>query len=300
MSRRKLLVMALVSVMVVALFPTAVSAGEAEPGVYISLGTSLAAGTSVDSSGNSLAFTDRSYTDQLYERLSKRSDLSHVKLGCPGETTDQLLGGVNAAGSPSNCAALYATGSQIGDALATTASSNVTLITIDIGANDILQAQVVCAGDPVCITAAIPGILGNVGGIMGTLRAAGYDGLIVAMNYYNPQIAAGIGFYPGTAGPLAPDPAFAGLTDALTVGFNDGLAQVYGAFGVPVANVYRAFNAGDFGDDSPANGVWDNIDVVCRATFMCPTNGYTSDIHPTPRGYGLIAKTIANTIRTNS
>ena len=44
------------------------------------------------------------------------------------------------AASASACAGVYATGSQLGDALAALAEGNVVLITIDIGSNDITQA----------------------------------------------------------------------------------------------------------------------------------------------------------------
>jgi len=296
---RKLALLGLVAALMVGLMPAAGATEDGPSGVYISLGTSLAAGTLADSLGDSIPFSDKSYTDQFHAGLVRRgADLAHVKLGCPGETTDQLLGGVNIFGSPSPCQALYATGSQMGDALATIAAGGVDLITIDIGANDILQTQFVCDSDPDCISAAIPGILANVGTIIGTLRASGYAGTILAMNYYNPQIVAGIGFFSGVPGQGTPDPVFAGLTDALSVGFNGGLESVYGAFGVPVADVYNQYNAGDFGDDFPANGAWDNIDYTCRLTYMCPTNPNAApNIHPTPLGYSAIAKAFTAAMR---
>lgn len=295
---RKLALLGLVAALVVGVMPAA-AADDGPSGVYVSLGTSLAAGTIADSLGNNIAFSDKSYTDQLHAGLVRRgADLDHAKLGCPGETTLQMLGGVNLFGQPSGCVDMYATGSQMGDALAAIAAGNVELVTIDIGANDILQTQIICAGDPDCIGAAIPGILANVGLVVGTLRASGYTGTIVGMNYYNPQITAGIGYLPGVPGQGAPDPVLAGLTDLLTVGFNDGLAAVYGAFGVHVADVYGKFNAGDFGDDFPANGVWDNIDYTCRLTYMCPTNPAAApNIHANGLGYSAIAKAFAAALR---
>ena len=298
MTRKKLAVLALASALVVAMLPTTATAEDDVP-LYVSLGTSLAAGTTVASDGTSVPFSDTSYTDQLHSLLAGRGmHFDHVKLGCPGETTDQLLGGVNVFGQPSNCAGLYASGYQMGDALAAIATGNVGLITIDIGANDILQAQFLCDSDPDCILAEIPGILTNVGTIVGTLRASGYTGPIIGMNYYNPQIAAAIGFYSGQPGPLVPDPEFAVLTDVLSVGFNAALADVYAATGAHTANVYGKFNSGDFGDDRPANGVWDNVDYVCRLTFMCPYDlGFAADIHPKPLGYRVIAKAFVAVIQ---
>ena len=59
-----------------------------EPTVYLSLGTSLAAGSLADAAGNTTFSSDWSYTDQLHQRLVGRidADLDHVKLGCAGET----------------------------------------------------------------------------------------------------------------------------------------------------------------------------------------------------------------------
>ena len=180
----------------------------------------------------------------------------------------------------------------------------------DIGANDIMQLQSECAGDPACIVGGIPEIVTNVGAILTVLRSNGYEGPIVGMLYYNPQIAAAIGYYPGAPGPgplgpvPGPDPELAVLTDALVVGFNDGLAQVYGAFGSPVADTYSAFHAGDFGDDGgrfqvAGNGVFDNVDAVCALTSMCPDEvGPKANIHPTRKGYRVMAGAFWRVVRT--
>ena len=262
--------------------------------IYLSLGTSLAAGSQADANGDTTFSSESSYTDQLYQRVKGRigANLVHEKLGCDGETTDQFMGGVNVSGQPSKCAGLYDTGSQLGDALAAIGGGNVVLITIDIGANDVLQAQQVCQGDPGCIVGQIPVIAGKVAQIVGTLRQAGYGGPIVAMNYYNPQVAAAIGYFSGVAGQQAPNPVLAQLSDQLAQGFNGALAQAYAATGAQVADVYGAFNAGDFGDDKPPNGIWDNVDVVCDLSYMCPDDpGVKANIHLTRKGYRVVAKT---------
>jgi lysophospholipase L1-like esterase len=263
--------------------------------VYLSVGTSLAAGSQADAAGNTTFGSDESYTDQLHQRLKGRiaSELTHVKLGCPGETTDQFLGGVNIFGEASNCAGLYETGSQIGDALATIAEGNVVLISIDVGANDIVQAQQACGADAGCLLGAISAIAGNTAQIVGTMRAAGYTGPIVAMNYYNPQAAIAIGYYHGVAEQQSANPLLAQQSDVLARGFNQALAQAYGAFDVRVADVYSAFNAGDFGDDAPRNGTPDNVDVLCSLSFMCPSEETVkANFHLNRKGYRVVAKTL--------
>lgn len=262
--------------------------------VYLSLGTSLAAGSQADASGNTTFSSQWSYTDQLYQRIKGRigANLVHEKLGCSGETTDQFVGGVNISGQPSKCAGLYVTGSQMGDALAAIGKGNVALITVELGANDVLQAQQVCGGDPSCIVGQIPVIAGKVAQIVGTLRQAGYAGPIVAMNYYNPQVAAAIGYFSGVAGQQTPNPSLAVLSDQLVQGFNGALAQAYAATGAQVADVYTAFNSGDFGDDKPRNGIWDNVDAVCVLSYMCPDDpAVKANIHLTRKGYKVVAKT---------
>lgn len=269
--------------------------------VYLSVGTSLAAGSQADGDGNTTFSSDESYTDQLHQRLKGRiaTDLEHVKLGCPGETTEQFLGGVNVFGQPSTCAGSYRTGSQMGDALATIAEGDVVLITIDIGSNDIIQAQQSCGGDVGCIVGAISAIAGNTAQIVGAFRAAGYDGPIVGMNYYNPQAAIAIGYHHGVAGRQTPNLELAQQSDVLARGFNEALAQAYGVFDVRVADVYSAFEAGDFEDDAPVNGTPDNVDVLCALSYMCPADDdVKANFHLNKKGYRMVAKTFLGEVET--
>jgi lysophospholipase L1-like esterase len=288
---------------VMSLVPGAAVADEQpDAPVYLSLGTSLAAGSMADADGNTtIKRSNKSYTNQLFRRIKGHvePDITHVKLGCDGETTDQFVGGVNLYGEHSACQSDYSTGNQLGDALQTLQTRNVALVTIDLGANDITQAQQACLGDPACIVGEIGPIATDIATIVGTLRVVGgYTGPIIGMTYYNPQVAAAIGFYPGNPGPLTPDLAFAGLTDQLAQGFNGALTTAYNAAGADVADVYSAFNSGDFGDDAPLNGVPDNVDRVCALTSMCPdTEGVNANIHPNRRGYKVMAKTFFRIVK---
>ena len=304
MSRRIMTIFG-VFALVLALAPEAIASDHANDPVYLSLGTSLAAGVIADENGDSTFSSNFAYSDQLYWRLQDRidEDLQHVKLGCSGETTDHFFGGLNVYGEPSKCADIYATGSQLGDALLTLATENVVLVTIDLGANDITQAQDVCSTEPdptACIVASIGPIATKVAQAVGALRTlGGYTGPVIGMNYYNPQVAAAIGFFPGAPGPLEPNLQLAALTDQLAQGFNGALAQAYGAVGAEVADVYSAFNAGDFGDDKPANGIPDNVDRLCKLSYMCPDDeGVTANHHANKRGYRVMAKTFFKIVKT--
>jgi lysophospholipase L1-like esterase len=294
-SKRRVFLTMVMALIVVAQ-PLAAVAASPEEAVYLSLGDSLAAGTLADADGNSIDFSDQSYTDELFQRIGGRiaADLTHVKLGCPGETTDRLMGV-----EPSVCAADYVTGSQLGDALATLAEGNVVLITIGIGANDITRALGICGfNDPVCIGAQIQSTAGKVAQIVGTLRqVGGYTGPIVGMNYYNPFVAAAIGFFSGVPGQQAPNQGLAVLSDALARAFNGALAQAYAATGAEVADVYTAFGAGNFTDQSPMNGIADNVDVLCKLSYMCPDDpDAMANRHLNPKGYRVVAKTFIGVI----
>ena len=297
---RKLTLVFLSALLVIAAVPGIAVAdeGPATDKVYLSLGDSLAAGSLADSGGTTVYPSNKSYTDRLYRKLDKRiDDLEHVKLGCDGEKTTDMI-----TGAETKCAADYSVnGTQLAEAVRwlTDPGVEVVLVTIDIGANDVNNAAGACNFDPGCTAAAIPAILNNVGYILATIRGVGYTGPIVGMNYYNPNVAASIGYFAGAPGPIEPNPnaGFAVLTDLLAQGFNGGLAAVYGAFGVPVADVYGAFASGDFADDGgryqkKGNDVADNAaDAVCRLTYMCPKDSSAkANIHPNKKGYKVMAK----------
>ena len=307
---RKLFLMVLTVFVAVAAMPGIAAAddddddeheGDDRQAVYLSLGDSLAMGSLADASGTTTFPSRKSYTDRLSKKLRDRfdGDLQHVKLGCDGEKTTDMIYGLET--KCDDAYVDYVTGTQLGDAVMwlSDPTVDVVLVTITIGANDINHLGAACSFDPGCIGAGVSAILDNLGIVLHTLRnIAGYDGPIVGTKYYNPNVAASIGFFAGAPGPLDPNPnpGFAGLSDFLTQEFNAGLEYVYSLFGAQAADVYSAFRSGDFGDDGGRfqkanNGVPDNADAVCRLTYMCPDEfGPGANIHPTPKGYKVMAK----------
>ena len=147
---------------------------------YLSLGDSLAQGVQPDKSGNSVE-TNEGYANQLFTALhSSNPTLKLVKLGCPGETTGTMInGGI----------CTYPQGSQLKQAAAFLNShkGQVTLLTIDIGANDILP----CVALPTltqiaqCLSKVFPVLQANLAQIMTTLTAADGSNLptTIGMNY---------------------------------------------------------------------------------------------------------------------
>jgi len=283
MATRRILLVFLVLVLGIASIP---GAGATEPdGVYISLGDSVAAGTRPTAD-----ITDTAYTDVLFDRAGYEMGLAtHVDVSCPGEDSGELIDG-----DGSYC---YSTAfTQLDYALATIAADPgaVRLITINIGANDVLA----CTADPdmeVCAGLALNELAINLQYILTELRTAtfGYDVPIVGMTYYNPLMAYQLSSVPGEQFLGAASPALVGALN------NGVLVPVYTAFGVPVANVAGKFKTNDtYGARYPRN-----LRYICKFTYMCErdssglalsdwdpgTEGDQPDIHPTPRGHRKIA-----------
>jgi lysophospholipase L1-like esterase len=238
---------------------------------YLSLGDSLAAGVQPPPVSK-----NQGYADQLQAMIP---NLQLMKLGCyTDESTYAMING-------GHC--YHAGASQLDTAVAFLQTHNVALITIDIGANDVLP----CAKsgfDTTCVTSGLTSIQQNLPIILTKLRAAaGKDVPIIGMNYYDPYIATYI----------IGDPTFA----ATLPGFgqiNDTLEMIYRAAKSPVADVAGAFSTTDSKTLvlSPNFGTIP-LDVarVCQWTWMCdPTSinanfGIPVYIHPNNTGYGIIA-----------
>ena len=251
---------------------------------YLSLGTSLAAGVEPDRAGND-APTNEGYADQLHQLLKARDrKLQLVKLGCPGETTATMIsGGI--------CP--YDAGSQLDQAVAFLQANRgaVSLVTIDMGANDLLSCADSDDIDVACIFDAFTSVAVNLPTILTQLRAAaGPSTPIVAMNYYNPFVAA---WLQGPAGE-----ALASQSADLLAQFNGLLGEIYTdpSFAVRVGDVARAFHAYDF-RMVPVIGLPVNVVLVCQGTWMCTPPPLGPDIHPNRLGYFVIALTLAAVLK---
>ncbi len=224
--------------------------------------------------------------------------LQIVNDGCPGETTETMIEGSGTygpeycaggpTGSPFPKAFLHHAypGTQLEDALAIAEEPGVGTITLDIGANDILQFLGHTCGFPATFTcsqeqieAEIGHVAGNVGYILAQLRAAAPEAKIVFVSQYNP--------YPTV---LEPE----GTGDATVEALNGALKSVATAYGVRFANTAKVINfSGTHG--GPEAG---DIATVCAFTAMCPGGEFNpaspnADIHPTKAGYAAMAGVLA-------
>jgi lysophospholipase L1-like esterase len=279
------------------------SAGAARVGgTYLALGDSLAYGYHAAQFQEEFpnikpeSFNDGYVND--FDQLLKlfNPSVQLINDGCPGEGTETMIHG---SGVPGFCGGedtspfpyvwlhhRYTTATQLSDALAILhANPNVSPITLDIGANDLLHFLATQCGFPAADTcteaqfgAEFVHIAGNVAYILGQLRAAAPNAQIVLVGLYNPY------------------PAFRGEgADKLTAGLNKALETV--AASVPrtsFANPEPLFNP------SLVLGTPESTDdtTICAFTGMCPNGTFEptspkADIHPTKLGYEVMAGVVA-------
>jgi lysophospholipase L1-like esterase len=264
---------------------------DAETHYYLSLGTSLSVGVQPTSGGLPLP-TDDGYSNQLFslvrpgfEASGPNLDMDLNKFGCPGETLDDMING-------GSC--VYIAGSQL-EAAVDFLNRNrgfVELVTIDMGANDFRNAGCVTTTvDIDCVNAVSAQIATDLATVLTALRnAAGPDVTIVGMNYYNPYLSSWLTDAAGQT--LAMESAQAAVI------LNDALLNTYTTAGMPMADVYSAFESDDFttmvastllapNDQLPAS-----VFNICEWTYNCDPDPVGPDVHANFAGYSLIAQTI--------
>jgi hypothetical protein len=104
--------------------------------------------------------------------------------------------------------------------------------------------------------------------ILTDLRATGFTGTIIVVNYYSVDYS---------------DPTETGLTIAL----NDALAAAAAQAGGVVADVFTAFQTVTV----PAGGKTCNVGLLNAS----PSSEFTCDVHPSQSGQMLIGKVVAQT-----
>jgi lysophospholipase L1-like esterase len=150
---------------------------------------------------------------------------------------------------------------------------NTALVTIELGANDVLLLEQNCNNNPQCIQSGLPGVLATAGANMATilaaLRADGYLGPILVANYYSTDYSNQT------------------LTQ-ITLALNAAVTAPAPLFGAQVVDVFSAFQAAT----QPVGG------RTCVAGLLNPAPGFNSlacDVHPSQSGQKLIAQTVVNT-----
>jgi lysophospholipase L1-like esterase len=256
------------------------AARHAPPSYYVALGDSLAQGVQPDMTGASLP-TSAGYADRLYASLRPgHPNLRLVKLGCSGETSFTMIhGGV----------CRYPAGSQLSQAVRVLRAHHrhLTLITIDIGANDpnscFIDAPL--SKLPGCMSSRVGLTVGDLYTILSRLRAAGGRRVrIIGMNYYVPELS---GWFHGKLGQ-----EIAVLVERLVHGYNNLLGHVYRHFRVRVADVFSAFHSADFTGRMTLDGARlpRNVGTLCQLTWACARPPLGPDEHANSLGYGVMAQ----------
>jgi lysophospholipase L1-like esterase len=241
-------------------------------GRYLALGDSLAAG--YQPGGTELR--DTAYPALAAARLGRDGARLEVRnLACTGETTVTLTKG-------GRCD--YAAGSQLAQAetVLRDRDSDVTLVTIDIGGNDLLRCVRGASFNQSCVDAGLKAVSTTLPPVLRRLRAAaGPDVPVLVIGYYNPWLAASyLGF-----GQQQIAPAAKAFTDL------DGIIEkaATGA-GTTFVSLARPFALGDTTPSTfGGRKVPRNVAQVCALTYICTAR----DIHLTDEGAATVAREIA-------
>ena len=204
--------------------------------------------------------------------------LQVVNLGCAGETSTTMIKG-------GHCASQYSTGTQLGDAEAFLQAhpGQVSFVTIDIGADDVLGCAPGGIINESCFENGLANVEQNLPTILAGLRAAGGSVPIVGIEFYDPFLEFWLN---GASGQEAAQESV-----TLVGQFNGALASAYAQYGVTPANVAPTFDTSDFA----LTGSWDgttvpaNVGIICNWTNMCTSGG--KDVHTNNTGYAELAST---------
>ncbi|MFJ5228259.1 SGNH/GDSL hydrolase family protein [Kitasatospora sp. NPDC088391] len=244
---------------------------------YLALGDSLAAGYQSTPGGGHVV--GRGYAQDLAGTLGARAaaegrPFEFTDLGCPGETTGTMADG--------GCPYPHSfSGSQLAAAVAWLRAhrNDETLVTIDIGANDVQRCAAGGSLDLPCALKGIDQVRTGLDRILGELRAAaGPRTRIVGMDLYDPFLAVWTTGAQGRATATASVP-LAGALNAV-------IGAVDARHGVPTANVAGAFSTYSFFPSVPLGGQQVPLNV---ARVLQWTNMARGDIHANDAGYRVIA-----------
>jgi lysophospholipase L1-like esterase len=151
-------------------------------------------------------------------------------------------------------------------------NKHIDLVTLGIGANDMLLLLAKCGSDETCVAEGLPGALlqygQNLGNILNAIRLqAGYKGRLVILLQYSPQTA------------LTP---IAAALNVVTISVASG-------YGVTFADGFTAFQLASlpYGGDP------------CKAGLLVNLGAAGCDIHPSPKGHDILASTILAAIGGN-
>lgn len=243
---------------------------------YLALGDSVAFGF-IDKAGYAYGNADNfvGYPDYAGRAL----ELQVTNASCSGEATSSFISPV---GADAGCRGYRGAfplhvsygSTQLSFATAFLAANKKTtkLVTIGLGANDGFLLQASCGGNPACVQAGLPAALAaiyaNMNSILSNLKATGFKGTLMVVNYYSVDYS---------------DVVQTGFTVAL----NQTLASVAAANGAVVADAFTAFKT----VAALAGGKTCMVGLLNAST----SNQLLCDVHPSQSGQQLLARTVVAT-----
>jgi lysophospholipase L1-like esterase len=264
---------------------------------YLALGDSLSVGDQPNAKGVTLP-TSQGYPDQLYATLHHTdANLKFYKLGCPGETSATMnKGGICGYKGDDRYSLTARKGNQLTAAVdfLKAHSGHVSLITLDIGANDLNGCIALGTITKIenCLPPVFAAIETNLATTLETLRAAAPTATIVGMTYYDPELAE---WLTGKSGQT-----FAKASIAVAGVFDEILTGVYDKLGALVADTFTSF---DTTDDTqfvtvPHHGkLPKDVAVICKWTWECAPRPVGPNEHGTKQGYGAMSSTFLATLK---
>jgi hypothetical protein len=132
----------------------------------------------------------------------------------------------------------------------------------------------------------IPDAVTNLTTIMARLNAAAGHGVrVIGMNYYLPALAEWRDGLPGQA--------VAWTAERLAATYNGLLSRVYARSGARVADVFGAFDTGDFARKVTLPGIGTvprNVALICQWTWECASPPRGPNQHANQAGYQVIGR----------
>lgn len=242
-------------------------------GYYVSLGDSLAMGYQPGRAENPRGGYNAPVLKAL--RTGAWPNTDQRSLGCSGETSTTFLTG-------GKCST-YAKGNQMAQAESfLKGRSNVRLITVSLGGNDVTKCLKDSGIDQQCILDSTQKLQQNFSEIARRLRAAAPTAQIVLLDYYDVFLGE---YVKGAAGQET-----AKLSLVLAHLLGGVVAYTAWEGGADVAKISTAFHSDSWRPwKSQRNGtVPRNVAAVCDWTYYCSRQ----DIHPNEAGYARMGTAI--------
>jgi lysophospholipase L1-like esterase len=275
--------LAVVALLIVAFLSGSLPGGasglaEAPAPQYISLGDSLALSIQPDADGHD-GPTTQGFSEIVWQRRAASTpSLALVKLGRGGETAASMIKSTRPGPSQLELAELQLRG------------ASASLVTIDVGANEVESCRDGSSFDQRCVARGLASLRESLPHIIQRLRAAGGPRLrIVGVNYYNSFLGQWV------TGAAGHDLALASVPVERSI--NATLASVYRRAHVPLADVEsrfrtRAFHT--FVQTRRFGRIPLAVALTCRWTWACSSR---YDDHTNASGYRVIARAVLAQLR---